>query len=77
MFCPNCKATFLCDVDDIFHTENVTVSEASDSEIEVIFDCASCGEQYVVTIAQEDLVPPKRTYTIMEKFLNHAKRLPW
>ena len=49
MYCPKCETDFEADRD-------MEIVDIFASELEVYFDCVCCGEQYVVTIAQEDLV---------------------
>lgn len=50
MFCPNCKAEF-----DLELGSDLTTEYISKSEVKIVFSCDWCGEQNVVTIAQEDL----------------------
>ena len=51
MYCPNCKTEF-----DLEFGSDLTTECTNESEVKIVFSCDTCGEQNVVTIAQEDLV---------------------
>ena len=62
MYCPNCKEKLPLDLLEIW--------DESDKEVGVIFHCAECGDEFPITIAQEDLLSPQRQLT------NHDKGSP-
>jgi len=47
MYCPNCKREF--------HISDITIEECFASEVEAVFHCTDCEEEYRICIAQEDL----------------------
>ena len=51
MECPSCKKDFMFERD-------VKMESICDSEVEVMFTCYYCGEEFTVYVAQEDLDMP-------------------